>query len=71
LLVPGYGIRQPDGMTFDLVLEAPIPHKNPRQMTRALNNSLEGQIRANIAQWMWTHRRWKQSVPKKRTPPTK
>lgn len=59
LLVPCYGVRQPDGMSFEMVLEAPIPHTTPEEMTQALNDSLEAQVRANMAQWLWVHRRWK------------
>lgn len=59
LLVPCYGVRQPDGMSFEMVLEAPIPHSTPEEMTQALNDSLEAQVRANMAQWLWVHRRWK------------
>ncbi|WP_299779017.1 lysophospholipid acyltransferase family protein [uncultured Roseobacter sp.] len=59
LLVPCYGIRQPDGLSFKVVLETPIPHTTPEEMTQALNDSLEAQVRANMAQWLWVHRRWK------------
>ena len=59
LLVPCYSIRQPDGMSFEMVLEAPIPHSTPEEMTQALNDSLEARVRANMAQWLWVHRRWK------------
>jgi KDO2-lipid IV(A) lauroyltransferase len=34
--VPFYGIRQPDGLSFDRVLEAPIPPATPRMMHQAL-----------------------------------
>lgn len=59
LLVPVYGIRQADGLHFDLLIEAPIPHSDARQMTQALNDSLAAQVRAHPAQWFWVHRRWK------------
>lgn len=58
LVVPTYGIRRPDG-GFDLIIEAPIPHDAPEVMTQALNDSLEAHVRANMDQWLWTHRRWK------------
>jgi len=64
LLVPVYGIRRLDGLHFDLVTEAPIPHGDPLAMTQALNDSLEAQVRAHMGQWIWTHRRWK--VPRRR-----
>lgn len=59
LLVPVYGIRQPDGLSFELVVEPPIPHTTPEAMTQALNDSLEVQVRAHPEQWFWIHRRWK------------
>lgn len=58
LVVPTYGIRREDG-GFDLVIEAPIPEGAPEAMTQALNDSLEAHVRANMDQWLWTHRRWK------------
>lgn len=59
LLVPVYGIRQADGLHFDLLIESPIPHSDARQMTQALNDSLAAQVRAHPEQWFWVHRRWK------------
>ncbi|WP_138465388.1 lysophospholipid acyltransferase family protein [Poseidonocella sp. HB161398] len=58
VLVPLYGIRQPDG-SFELVIEEPVPHSDARTMTQALNDSLEARIRQNMDQWLWLHRRWK------------
>ena len=59
LLVPVYGIRQPDGLHFDLLIEAAVPHTTSAEMTQALNNSLDRQVRAHPGQWFWVHRRWK------------
>ena len=59
LLVPVYGIRQPDGLHFTLLVEAPIPHGDPAAMTQALNDSLAAQVTARPEQWFWVHRRWK------------
>lgn len=59
LIVPIYGIRQPNGLDFDIVLEAPIAHTTPAEMTQALNDSLEVQTRKHMDQWFWIHRRWK------------
>ena len=64
LLVPLYAIRQADGLSFRIEVEAPIPHTDPLTMTRALNASLEAQIRAHMDQWMWTHKRWKRNQPR-------
>lgn len=59
LLVTYYGIRRPDGLQFDLLIEAAIPHTTAAEMTQTLNNSLERQVRAHPGQWLWVHRRWK------------
>jgi KDO2-lipid IV(A) lauroyltransferase len=59
LLVPIYGIRQPDGLSFEIRVEAPIPPTDPETMTRALNASLEALVRDHMDQWFWIHRRWK------------
>ena len=59
LLIPIYGVRRPDGINFDLVIEDPIPHTTPEAMSQALNDSLEAMARAHLAQWFWIHRRWR------------
>jgi len=59
LLVPIYGRRLPDGLGFDLIVDAPIPHGDPLQMTKMINASLEPLVRAHPEQWFWIHRRWK------------
>ncbi len=59
LVVPTYGLRRPDGLTFDIIIEAPIPHGTPEAMTQALNDSLEALVRQHLDQWFWIHRRWK------------
>ena len=64
LLIPVYAIRQPDGISFRIRLEAPIPHSDALTMTRALNASVEALVRAHMDQWMWTHRRWKKNQPR-------
>ena len=59
LIVPCYGVRQPDGLSFRLLFEAPIPHTTPTEMGQRLNDSLEAMVRAHPGQWLWLHRRWK------------
>ncbi|MGY6633989.1 MAG: lysophospholipid acyltransferase family protein [Alkalilacustris sp.] len=59
LILPAYGRRINDGMDFELVLEPPIPHGDPAGMTQALNDSLERMVRADMEQWLWFHRRWR------------
>ncbi len=58
LLVPTYAIRAPDGLSFRVLVEAPIPHGTPEGMTQALNDSLEALVRQHLDQWFWIHRRW-------------
>lgn len=59
LAIPIYGIRQPDGLSFEILVEPPIPHGPPERMTQAMNDSLAAQVRRHPAQWFWIHRRWK------------
>jgi KDO2-lipid IV(A) lauroyltransferase len=59
LLVPIYGRRLADGLSFEMIVEAPVPHGDPAAMTQALNDSLAARIRETPAQWFWMHRRWK------------
>ena len=59
LLIPFYGIRQADGVSFDTVLEAPVPHSDAVAMTQALNDSLTARVNADPEQWFWVHRRWR------------
>jgi Kdo2-lipid IVA lauroyltransferase/acyltransferase len=59
LLVPVYGLRGEDGLSFQLVTEKPIAYATPEQMTQSLNDSLERITRQHMDQWFWIHRRWK------------
>lgn len=59
LMVPVYGIRQPDGLSFDFAAEAPIPPGTARQMMQAATDSLAARVRADPGQYFWIHRRWK------------
>ncbi len=59
LLIPVYGLRRPDGIHFDLIIENPIPHTTPEAMSQALNDSLEAMARDHLEQWFWIHRRWR------------
>lgn len=62
LILPCYGIRQPDGLSFRLVFEDPIPHTTPEDMGQRLNDSLEAQVRQHPGLWLWLHRRWKDEL---------
>jgi KDO2-lipid IV(A) lauroyltransferase len=59
VLLPVYGTRRHDGLTFDVEVEAPVAHTDARTMTQALNDSLAARVRAHPGQWFWIHRRWK------------
>jgi len=59
LLVPTYAVRQPDGLSFEIIVDPPIPHGTAQDMTQALNDSLEQLVRKHLDQWFWVHRRWK------------
>nr|WP_274705523.1 lysophospholipid acyltransferase family protein [Salipiger pentaromativorans] len=59
LFVPFFGIRRPDGQSFDAVFEAPIPHGDPVEMMKEATRRLEARIAADPGQWFWIHRRWK------------
>ncbi len=59
LLVPTYAVRKDDGLSFDIIVEPPIPHGSPEAMTQGLNDSLEALVRQHVDQWFWIHRRWK------------
>ncbi|SFB70682.1 lysophospholipid acyltransferase family protein [Tropicimonas isoalkanivorans] len=58
-LIPFYGIRAPDGLTFRVEVEPEIPASDAEAMTAAFNRSIEARIEAHPGQWFWIHRRWK------------
>jgi Kdo2-lipid IVA lauroyltransferase/acyltransferase len=59
VLIPVYGIRQPDGLGFRVELEAPIPQSDAVTMMQAAADSLAARIEKHPGQWLWIHRRWK------------
>lgn len=64
-VIPIYALRQADGVSFAVEVEAPIPPGSPEAMTQALNDSLERQVRAHMDQWLWMHRRWRAPTPQR------
>lgn len=59
LLLPVYAIRQPNGLDFEVVMQAPIEHTDAVTMTQQINDGLEALVREHMDQWFWIHRRWK------------
>jgi Kdo2-lipid IVA lauroyltransferase/acyltransferase len=58
-LIPIYAVRQENGLDFEIIVQAEIPHSDPETMTQAVNDGLEALVRENMHQWFWIHRRWK------------
>lgn len=65
VMVPIFGLRQPDGLSFAIRAEAPIAHGEPEDMMQAFNDVLEAVIREHMDQWYWIHRRWKRGGAEK------
>lgn len=59
LLIPYFGTRKADGLSFDIDIETPITSSDPLTMMREATARLEARIAQNPGQWFWTHRRWK------------
>ena len=59
LLIPIFGIRQPDGLSFRIHVCDPVPHSTPAEMMQAYNDQVERIVRAHPEQWFWIHKRWK------------
>ncbi len=58
LVIPYFGVRQQDGLSFDVAVEAPVPLTDPKTMMEEITARLEARIAANPEQWFWVHRRW-------------
>ena len=59
VFIPVYGLRQENGLDFEVILSDAIPHSDPVTMTQAVCDDLERRVRQNMGQWFWVHRRWK------------
>lgn len=58
-LVPVWARRLENGLDFAVRFDDEIPHSDPLTMTREFNRRLEERVRADMDQWFWIHRRWK------------
>ncbi len=58
-IIPIFAVRQPDGLSFRIVVESPIARGTAQAMTQAINDSIERIVRQHPEQWFWIHRRWK------------
>ncbi|MEO0918719.1 MAG: lysophospholipid acyltransferase family protein, partial [Pseudomonadota bacterium] len=65
LMVPIFGLRQPDGFTFRLHVADPVAASDPQTMMQDYNDTVEAVVRDNPEQWFWVHRRWKLSADAK------
>ncbi|MEL7212600.1 MAG: lysophospholipid acyltransferase family protein [Pseudomonadota bacterium] len=68
LLIPFFAIRQPDGLTFEVELDAPLAHTNAEQMMLEATQALEARVLRHPEQWFWIHRRWKSHRNRGRAP---
>ena len=59
LLVPVFGIRQDDGLSFTIRVEEPIAPGTPEAMMQGYNDVVEALAREMPDQWFWIHKRWK------------
>ncbi len=62
LMIPYFAIRKSNGLDFEVLVDAPIPHSEPLQMMEEATARLEAQVNARPEQWFWVHRRWKGAV---------
>ncbi|WP_377508172.1 lysophospholipid acyltransferase family protein [Octadecabacter sp. R77987] len=59
LVVPYFGTRRADGLTFDITVEDPIAHSDPVTMMQDMTARLEAHIATHKDQWFWVHKRWR------------
>jgi len=58
LVIPYFGVRREDGLTFDIHVESPIALTDAETMMIDMTKRLEARVEANPEQWFWVHRRW-------------
>jgi len=62
VVIPYYGKRLDDGLSFDVILGAPIPISEPETMMQQINDALCELILESPGQYFWVHRRWSKAV---------
>lgn len=65
-VIPVYGIRQKNGLDFEVLVNEEIAATDPITMTKAICDDLESVVRKHMGQWFWIHRRWKTYAPSKK-----
>lgn len=58
-LLPARALRAPDGVSFRVIFEAPLPAEAPLAMTLAMNDRIGAWVDETPGQWFWLHRRWR------------
>lgn len=59
LIVPYFGTRGRDGLSFDIDVQTPINRGNAAQMMQDMTDRLTDKVTDHPNQWFWVHRRWK------------
>lgn len=59
VMIPIFGLRQSDGLSFRIHVAEPIPCGTSEEMMQHYNDTVEEMVRENLDQWFWIHRRWK------------
>jgi len=58
LILPYFGTRQPDGLTFGVDVESCVELTTPEQIMIDVTARLEARVRTHPEQYFWVHRRW-------------
>ncbi|NND19326.1 MAG: lysophospholipid acyltransferase family protein [Silicimonas sp.] len=61
VMIPIFGLRQPDGLSFRIHVADPIPPDTPEAMMQRYNDTVEQIVRQDPDQWFWIHKRWKRA----------